>query len=162
VSKFSNDTDAWLYSQDADETEGDSSGGAGWYGLYRAPLYTEDCDAEDLTGNNISFLQAHAGAILFERADGIVESEYYETSESLDAAWAEIAQAHEMPDEDGGDYTTNDHVRFFQFHKRVVTVEGDADWRDAVKAHMDAEQFWPNVWFISDHGNVEQLSLEAK
>jgi hypothetical protein len=162
VSKFSNDTDGWLYNQDADETEGDSSEGAGWYGLYRAPLYSDGDDAEDLTGNNISFLQQHAGAILFERTDGIVHSEFYETSEALEAAWAEIAQAHEEPDEEGGDYTTNDHVRFFQFRKRVVTVEGDADWRDAVKAHMDANQFWPNVWLISDHGNSTQLTLEAK
>ena len=29
----------------------------------------------------------------------------------------------------------------------------------AVRADMDASQFWPNVWHISDHGNAELVQL---
>jgi hypothetical protein len=29
----------------------------------------------------------------------------------------------------------------------------------AVRADMDASQFWPNVWTISDHGNAELVQL---
>ena len=31
-----------------------------------------------------------------------------------------------------------------------------------VKAYMDKEQFWPNSWFISDHGNAHLQSLDAE
>jgi hypothetical protein len=29
-----------------------------------------------------------------------------------------------------------------------------------LRAAMDAEQVWPDVWFISDHGNPQRLDLE--
>lgn len=63
----------------------------------------------------------------------------------------------DQPQED--DYTTSDHCEFYQNGKLVVEVDKDADdWRPAVRAHMDKEQFWPNVWFISDHGNAHLLN----
>lgn len=51
----------------------------------------------------------------------------------------------------------------------VGQVEGDflgefAEWADAAKAirdKMEADQFWPGVWFISDHGNVEPADIRA-
>lgn len=76
------------------------------------------------------------------------------------------------PQED--DYTTEDHIHFYQYGKLVVTVpkvilpgfKGDDcevdDWRPHVKAHMDKEQFWPNVFWISDHGNAHLLSWGDK
>lgn len=66
-----------------------------------------------------------------------------------------------------GDYLTEDHIRFYQYGKLVVEVPLDKersykDWRSFVKAHMDKGKFWPNVWFISDHGNYLLLSLEEE
>jgi hypothetical protein len=29
-----------------------------------------------------------------------------------------------------------------------------------LRAAMDAEQVWPDVWFISDHSNPQRLDLE--
>jgi len=64
------------------------------------------------------------------------------------------------PDEpEEGDYSTQDHVHFYQYGRLVVAVpEGDSI-RDALQAHMDEAGFFPNVWLISDHGNAHLMSL---
>ena len=39
-------------------------------------------------------------------------------------------------------------------------ILGDFDTcESAVRAYMDRTQFWPNVWFISDHGNAHLMDL---
>lgn len=65
-----------------------------------------------------------------------------------------------------GDYTTTDHIHWYQDGRLVLTTadRGDphspADHAYAlVKAHMDGAQFWPNAWFISDHGNAHLINL---
>ena len=60
-----------------------------------------------------------------------------------------------------GDYTTEDHEHFYQFGKRAVVVSEEEEWPPTLKAHMDREQFWPNVWWISDHGNAHLINLSA-
>lgn len=57
-----------------------------------------------------------------------------------------------------GDYFTEDHGRFYQYGKVVVEVDKDDDWRPAVRKHMEQEKFYPNVWFVSDHGNYHLMS----
>lgn len=68
-----------------------------------------------------------------------------------------IDQLHEE-----GDYSTADYAHFFQFGVLVVKVPNGEDWRPHVKAHMDRERFWSDVWYISDHGNEILLSLTEK
>ena len=37
-----------------------------------------------------------------------------------------------------------------------------AEWDDlidAIKADMEKEQFWPDVWYVNDHGNQEIVCL---
>lgn len=58
-----------------------------------------------------------------------------------------------------GDYTTEDHEHFHQFGKRAVVVDEGAEWPHTLKAHMDRERFWPNVWFLSDHGNAHRIDM---
>jgi hypothetical protein len=74
-----------------------------------------------------------------------------------------------------GDLTTQDHVRFFQDGRIVLTLQvydrSDGTYRDAesgelsdeamwrqIEAYMKETNFWPNVWFISDHGNAHLLT----
>ncbi len=57
------------------------------------------------------------------------------------------------------DYTTEDHIRFYQNGKLAFTVRADGDHVAALRAHMEQEQFWPNAWFISDHGNAHLIDL---
>lgn len=56
------------------------------------------------------------------------------------------------PEED--DITTTDHRRWFQSGKLYFT--GD---EEGLKRKMEADHFWPNVWFISDHGNAHLITL---
>lgn len=86
------------------------------------------------------------------------------------------------PEED--DITTTDHRKFYQSGKLAFElIDTQAKWGDgtpgfelscrgnrhhektfssiehAIRAYMDAEQFWPNCWFISDHGNAHLMDL---
>ena len=77
------------------------------------------------------------------------------TSDKTDRAFAEPDE-HE-PDE--GDYTTGDHRTFFQYGRLAVVVDDGEEWAHTLKDHMDSEGFWPNVWFISDHGNAHLIDM---
>ncbi len=66
-------------------------------------------------------------------------------------------RADEEPQED--DYTTTDYCKFYQCGKLVLDLDENDDYSLYVRAHMETEQYWPNVWFISDHGNAHLLSL---
>lgn len=62
------------------------------------------------------------------------------------------------------DYVTYDHIHFYQYGKLAVTIPMEdefnpEDWRPYIKQHMEDNQFFPNVWWVSDHGNANLLSL---
>lgn len=87
------------------------------------------------------------------------------------------------PDEDA--IKTEDHRRFFQYGKLAFTFEDGEDGDEpaiviesrngkphriiqmpdgttveaAIRRYMDEEQFWPDAWFISDHGNAHRIDL---
>lgn len=52
------------------------------------------------------------------------------------------------------DITTEDHHKWYQNGKLYVT--GDVK---ALKRQMKKDQFYPDVWFISDHGNAHLIDL---
>jgi hypothetical protein len=56
------------------------------------------------------------------------------------------------------DLVTYDHVKVYQYGKVVLETTPDRFAQD-VLAFMDKEQFWPNVWFVSDHGNAHLLNV---
>lgn len=58
-----------------------------------------------------------------------------------------------------GDITTEDHKRYFQYGRMILNLGGDVDHIAALREHMDGSQFWPNVWFISDHGNAHLIDM---
>lgn len=68
-----------------------------------------------------------------------------------------MSDAFDEPEED--DYTTEDHEHFYQFGTLAVVVDEDDEWPHTLKAHMDRERFWPNVWWISDHGNAHLIDM---
>lgn len=59
------------------------------------------------------------------------------------------------------DISTSDHVNFYESGRHAFTVpKGSSDakmWR-LIEAHMKREKFFPNVWFISDHGNAHLMT----
>jgi len=79
-------------------------------------------------------------------------------------------------DTEEDDLTTKDHLAFYQYGKLAFSLEMRADGtcfmhgrgsqdaeyltvEHAVRAYMDRAQFWPNCWFISDHGNAHLMDL---
>ena len=61
---------------------------------------------------------------------------------------------------DDEDITTADHQHFFYLGRQIVACGPDGDdWRSAVTAWCDANNYYPNIWFISDHGNAHLLSV---
>ena len=80
---------------------------------------------------------------------------------------SDIEDEHECQAENrmqDDDWVTEDY-RTFVTHspgrESVVVYEGE-DWRVVLLTRMEADQFWPNVWFISDHGNVSALSMQTE
>lgn len=65
-----------------------------------------------------------------------------------------------QPDEpEQGDWFTADYVTFHEWEGKGLVIAGD-DWQKTLREYMDAEKFWPSVWFISDHGNAHLLQME--
>ena len=61
---------------------------------------------------------------------------------------------------DDNDYVTEDYRTFRVVGtSRVITVGEEEDWHAVIRIEMDRDQYWPNVWQVSDHGNVERLFL---
>lgn len=87
------------------------------------------------------------------------------------------------------DITTTDHETFYQsgrevlsrhrerysneptdaWYARIRNSAGHYEWFHlgnfgddhlaALRAYMEREQWWPNVWFISDHGNAHLMNI---
>jgi hypothetical protein len=57
------------------------------------------------------------------------------------------------------DITTTDHIHWYQYGKLVLTTPDPNDCEQQVRRWMEEERFWPNAWFISDHGNAHRLEL---
>lgn len=97
-------------------------------------------------------------------------------------AMHECAADDDEPREPGeDDITTTDHLKFYQSGRLVIdadikrnafdphrfflnTSKGQRiaetdDYRAAVRVFMEIEQYWPNCWFISDHGNAHLIDL---
>lgn len=60
-----------------------------------------------------------------------------------------------------GDYTSGDHIHWYQYGKLAVTIGELEDYNKVLRIHMNQEGFWPNVWFISDHGNAHLITMES-
>jgi hypothetical protein len=68
-----------------------------------------------------------------------------------DTTWKNESAEDEEPLE--GDITTEDHEHWYQYGKLYFT----GDYVD-LKKKMKVDKFWPNVFFISDHGNAHLVN----
>lgn len=129
-----------------------------------------------------------AGVAVWEDEAGFIHHITFATPELLDAFERDAereATEYNGPQED--DLTTEDGAHYFQGGKPAFTIEehtalfykvtdakteqplGEPDHlygyftfdtqNAAVKAWMDKQQFWPNVWTVSDHGNAHLMDL---
>lgn len=64
-------------------------------------------------------------------------------------------------DPEAGDIGTEDHHTFYQYGKLWLETPAEMDWSQvaiAVRKKMETENFSPNVFFISDHGNAHLIT----
>lgn len=175
LSKFYYNIDAYLYSMGADEETGESEYG-GWYGLFAGPFEpsVDDIKEHDLTEDDIQYLSHMAGAILRENSQGFVSSTHYENNDDLCTSWSVVNTDDDeiVDDEDKeplepeeGDLTSSNGTDWYQYGKKVFTISEDLDRNERneeLQAFMDKEQFWPNCWNISDHGNAHIISFDQE
>lgn len=81
-----------------------------------------------------------------------------------DTSLGDGCQSHDTPTEPSepseDDLVTDDHERFYSGGKLQLTVPADASTRqmwEEIDQWMGREQFFPNVWSISDHGNAHLM-----
>ena len=60
-----------------------------------------------------------------------------------------------------GDWTTPDGIHFYQDGKPILDTSemSDRQARRAAALEMKRQQFWPNVWYLSDHGNLHPFTF---
>ena len=75
---------------------------------------------------------------------------------------AALDHEEECDEPQEGDYTTNDYCRWYQYGKLVLSLSPGKDHLKAVRQHMEQEQFWPDAYYVSDHGNTVLLDLTTK
>lgn len=139
--KFSLIIDKLLYSAFDPDDEISFDNGEGWYGLYRAPLLEDPFDPH-LLPDERTFLELQAGAIMFERSDGIVEIDYYETDRELDEAWNSL-QANLIRAE-------IDMLEARAFDGEILKV---ADLSEV------PDEYIGEIMLVNDHGNVTHYVL---
>ena len=85
---------------------------------------------------------------------------------TCDHCGKEIESAYGNPDAEPqepeeGDWTTDDHAKFYSYGKLILSVSveltRDEMWQ-AIDAKMAEDKSWPSVWFISDHGNAHLMT----
>lgn len=76
----------------------------------------------------------------------------------IDYYFPETSEETESEGPGEGDITTEDQNTFYQDGRLILQVDGNDDWRPKLREYMDSQNFWPNVWQISDHGNAHLLT----
>jgi hypothetical protein len=123
---------------------------------YRLMSGYHDCTCRDCFETAIG---ASNQGLCGECADAGCEA-YSETECSVEH-FEEEEEEQDEPGED--DWTTTDHKAFYQNGKRVLTLTGEetsAEMWVAIRRAMNDANYFPGVWFISDHGNAHLMSEE--
>jgi hypothetical protein len=175
------DSFAFEVAGDGVDEEASYGEGGGWYGLVLLDAPTrkrvvevaaENRDA--LTEDEQDLLDDSVAIIFFERSDGIVEADWFEDEKKAEKAWEEIeadtAEEEENEEDDfdlEGEMETGVVIRDARGGKFSVSLEGKSlglfsDFDDALLAGLQKandQNYFPNVFHVNDHGNVDLLSV---
>jgi hypothetical protein len=152
----------------------------GWYGLLANVTREELERVSEEIGAGLDFDEAGLDDgpfhfIVSEDNQGFFDYSSFDTEQEANNRWSEIQdeaeefylEGEESEKEDQPspeDIAIEDKYRGYS----VGEVEGKfigefLEWDDAVQAAkdwMEKNQFWPNVWHVSDHGNWSLLSSD--
>jgi hypothetical protein len=182
--KFNTLLDKYLYEltlEGGADQEASYPEGGGWYGYVDIAPNTIDlireiaeADGDQLTRDEEKLIGDSTAVILFERSDGIVESDWYDRLTDAEEAWDQIErEVHGEEDEEDvfseeemreGYVITDTRGRHYEVsHQgRHFGVYDDMDEAlEAIHEHMESEQYWPNVYHVNDHGNIDLLDASG-
>lgn len=156
----------WLGEGSADEECGDVDGYGSYYALF--DVDGADVDApEGMRGKAYVTEECSQGFFTYLEFDSFYKTEAesaYRIREHDYEVFVDPSQGG--PEE--GDLTTENHRQFWvvgatsRYPAIDLTEDESEEWQKHVKAYMDRQQFWPNVWSVSDHGNTCLLSLDEE
>lgn len=138
---------------------------------------------DTLTGEEQRLLRDTVAIFFHERSDGIVEVEWYDDQAGADDRWAEIeehfaedgeddeeeeeedeesdeddvfseeemSEGYVIVDERGGGYAVNHEGKSLGSYDDMDAALDD------IEAHMKRSNFYPNVYYVNDHGNIDLL-----
>lgn len=66
--------------------------------------------------------------------------------------YEEAGRPNDEPEPEEDDYITPDYVTFYQNRREVLRVREGESWEDAVREHMEGQQYWPSVWVEEERG----------
>ena len=135
----------------------------------------EPNDVKDwpLTFEELVLLTNNLFILRYSEMGGPPDYGMFPTKAEEQRVWEDLEEQYAEDDERGeddeptepedNDLITDDYVTFRRFGVNgpsgvVIRVRG-ADWREAVRAWMSREAFYPHVWHVSDHGNVRRLNV---
>lgn len=103
------------------------------------------------------------GAILFEDTLGFVSVDYYESDANLSMAWEEMKDrlaTNPEPEEDDYVIQCNRGGYYVSGLNRQYDGDGWQQIMDDINLAMDENNFYPNVWVVSDHGNFQEVDTK--
>lgn len=66
--------------------------------------------------------------------------------------YEEAGRPNDEPEPDDDDYITSDYITFYQNRREVLRVREGEKWEDAIREHMEEQQYWPSVWVEEERG----------
>jgi type I site-specific restriction endonuclease len=89
----------------------------------------------------------------YDKSDrAIAKGTYNNIANTVKKLAKEAAEDEGEPDEE--DITTTDHQNFYYLRKKIASSPSEA------KAWMKKNNYFPTVWFVSDHGNAHVTDLK--
>jgi hypothetical protein len=151
-----------------DDEAGDCTELGRWFARFTGPFNAADIKYPYRAGDGCEYelplseyrdLRTMAGCIYRVDDQGFCDVTIYRDTESLNNAWDAVqeweTEAYGPQDDD---ITTEDGNTFYQSGKLVVDATNDDSPWPALESYMETEQYWPNVWSISDHGNAHIMT----
>jgi hypothetical protein len=164
----------WTMDGSQDDDAGDCQEAGAWYALFRGPASLEDIKASrPVTGfeyaldlSDYRALRSMAGCIYTCDDQGFCDVAIYTGDTDMENAWNRVLESVELasgPADD--DIVIQDFGNLgsqtgaFQYGKMLFEIGPDDDRDAMLREYMDKQNYWPNVWYVSDHGNATLLEI---